>query len=90
VIKCDQQEKWGLSVIVISAEFLSERPTNLRRIFSKANKRNPRIKETAMESLEATALMAVLFLARIALPITLTVLFGYFMNYFVNRGLIEE
>ncbi len=43
-----------------------------------------------MESLEATALMAVLFLARIALPITLTVLFGYFMNYLVNRGLIEE
>jgi hypothetical protein len=43
-----------------------------------------------MESLEATALMAVLFLARIALPLTLTILFGYFMNYLVNRGLTEE
>jgi hypothetical protein len=43
-----------------------------------------------MESLEATALMAVLFLARIALPLTLTVLFGYFMNYLVNRGSTEE
>jgi hypothetical protein len=43
VVKCDQQEKWGLSVIVIGAVILSERPTNQIRIFSDANKKNPRI-----------------------------------------------
>ena len=43
-----------------------------------------------MDSLEATALMAVLFLARIALPITLTVLFGMFMNYLFSHGSVEE
>ncbi len=43
-----------------------------------------------MESLEATALLAAIFLARIALPITLTVLFGIFMNYMLDRGQAEE
>ena len=43
-----------------------------------------------MDSLEATALMAALFVARLALPITLTVFFGFFMNYLLKQGWVEE
>jgi len=43
-----------------------------------------------MESLEATLIVAALFVARIALPLTVTFLFGLFMNYLVHRGWIED
>ncbi len=43
-----------------------------------------------MESLEATAVMVALFFARIALPLTLTMLFGFLMNYLLDRGRVEE
>lgn len=43
-----------------------------------------------METLEATAVMVALLLARIALPVTITFLFGLFMNRLVNRGWVEE
>ncbi len=43
-----------------------------------------------MESLEATLVVAALFVARIALPLTVTFLFGLLMNYLVHRGWIED
>ena len=43
-----------------------------------------------MESIEATAVMVALFFARIALPLTLTMLFGFLMNYLLDRGRVED
>ena len=43
-----------------------------------------------MESLQATLVIAALVVARIALPLAVTFLFGLLMNYLVHRGWIEE
>ena len=43
-----------------------------------------------MDSLQATAIVIALAVARIALPLTVTFLFGLLMNYLVHRGWVEE
>jgi hypothetical protein len=42
--------------------------------------------EAPMTSIEATLIIVALFAARFAIPLVLTVLFGYGMNYLLSRG----
>ncbi len=39
-----------------------------------------------MTSIEATLIIVALFAARFAIPLVLTILFGFGMNYLLSRG----
>ena len=43
-------------------------------------------KEAPMSSVEATLTIVALFALRFAIPLVLTLLFGYGMNYLLSRG----